>query len=1651
MSVSVLLQPREAHLDDPWKTLHGSSAELITKAHLRDLWAKILQQDPSDFSEQDAFFEVGGDSITALDLATAAQAQGISLTVEQIFMHVTLEGMAKEALATRAKAEEYTGACRSLEPFGLLHTGISRADNIQAIGKACGVAAKRVENAYPCTPMQESLVTLSDGDENFSVRQLVYQLANDVPLDRFRQAWAATVHAHPVLRTRICQPDGELRFIQAVLDEEMIWNTSTSNLCRFLEQDAGDLMKLGDRFFRYTIVLENENREDTRRYFVWTVHHALCDAASLVKILDDVAARFHDEPTIERPPFEQFIESINRTNSSEERHFWQQTLSGVDVTPYPSVPQGSDFHVNPSSTLERPITLVDRPPIGLTRALLLRAAWGILLSHHTGTENVVFGVINSGRNSSTVPGASQMTGPTINLLPIVMQIDPKRSVASFLDSVRAQAAELMPFEQTGISKIRSYLAGKESKATDFQTVFVVHPSEFGEAAAPALQKLGLEFEDHLGKNEQHSYPMVVSATLSTDTAAKFKMQYDDRIVSTQQAHNLISQFQAVLSCLSNAKDDTLLGSISSLSDHDIAQIYQWNKITPPVNETCIHHLFEQQVSKDPDAEAVYSVEQSLTYAQVDNISSALALRLVELSVDLETYVAVCFEKSIWTVVAILAVFKAGGVYVPIDPAHPRGRIVEVVERVQIKVAITSKDSFGVLSDLCDSIVVLDNPPPSNTISLPQEIRKRAQPSNTAYLLFTSGSTGKPKGVLMSHSAMSTSIVHHGPAFGASPDWRTLQFAAHTFDISMTEFFTTLAFGGCICVPSEHDRLNNLAGVIAALRVNTALVVPTVANLITPQQVPTLKTLVLGGEPVTKETISRWAPHVNLTAGYGPSETAVYCSGHLNVAADAHPADIGRCIGGTMWIVNADNYHQLSAIGCVGEIVISGPLLGKGYLGDQATTDVAFVPAPEWFQKLSPASPYKTLYRTGDLARYNPNGTFRIVGRRDTQVKLRGFRIELSEIENRIMDEDTITAALATLPTRGPCVRQIVAVVSQHRSDLGNQGPDTIRLVKTSPEGILDKVKSRVSLTLPEYMIPSVWVVLDRMPILLSGKIDRRSIKSWIEGMNPKVYDELVGVADAAAPTQINPGTTSATIQKIWSEVLKVPAEQIGLKTSFFSLGGDSIAAIQVVSKAKGIGLSITVRGILTQKTLGNLANLVDQNQQGAPQSLEHAISPRGTDSTLSYAHVLQSHLRGHPEVKIEDSYPYTPIQREIQKQREINPAIFLLSWKMDIISLGSLPVSLDRLARAWKSVVQKHHILRSIFVKDPEGKLPPLQVVLQNAEPSIVTSSTAMAEHKPTMDELLPALDDCFLPHRAHFSQHGDRVFGHIELDHLVIDGWSFKLIKEDLLAAYDAADATIPVASSQFKSVVNAHQPARVDRDKSYWVSILRDIKPSLLSLPPVIKGSAHPPSPTKTIIDLPLLDITALSAFSAKHSITPASIFDAAWAQTLSIYTGSTDVAFEYVVSGRDQEVSNIFEIVGPVMNLLTYHLHDISTEDSAQALATLAHQMQEQRLQDGLHNACNLREVLEGDLNVTLPFNTALNFQRRPLGVQTDTLRVYDRLELSKDPWHFDVLVRVIHIMDDDMVRPSVEFDARLLDEDRMREVADVFWRKVQIAVS
>ncbi|KAL7771437.1 hypothetical protein CFE70_001380 [Pyrenophora teres f. teres 0-1] len=458
------------------------------------------------------------------------------------------------------------------------------------------------------------------------------------------------------------------------------------------------------------------------------------------------------------------------------------------------------------------------------------------------------------------------------------------------------------------------------------------------------------------------------------------------------------------------------------SEHDdrgTEKMWAWNYEIPGVTNKCIHDLFAEQVLAQPNAPAICAWDGKMSYSVLDNLSTTLAGYLVKIGVKPEDVVPLCFEKSMWTVVAMLAVLKAGGAFAPLDPDHPASRHKEILRQTSARVVLVSAQHSARWASSSCHVVTLSEASISQLTAddLPNF---SATPGNAAYILFTSGSTGIPKGVVLEHRAVSTSCLGHGRAFGITDQSRVLQFTSYTFDFCMAEIITTLLYGGCICVPSDRDRRSDLAKAINAMGANWALLTPSVAQLLNPSDVPTLKILVIGGEQVTSTDWNRWPTSVQLINGYGPTECCIVCAGYTTTQAFT-TGTIGRAIASVSWVVDPENHHKLAPLGSVGELLVEGPILARGYLNDAEKTAAAFIEDPAWLMDgcQGYAGRHGRLYKTGDLVQYNDDGNLICLGRKDSQVKLRGQRIELGEIEHHLREclpEATQMAVEVILPS-----------------------------------------------------------------------------------------------------------------------------------------------------------------------------------------------------------------------------------------------------------------------------------------------------------------------------------------------------------------------------------------------------------------------------------------------------------------------------------------------------------------------------------------------------------------------------------------------------------------------------------------------------------
>ena len=613
-----------------------------------------------------------------------------------------------------------------------------------------------------------------------------------------------------------------------------------------------------------------------------------------------------------------------------------------------------------------------------------------------------------------------------------------------------------------------------------------------------------------------------------------------------------------------------LDKLELFTQRDLEQIQRWNRHFPQKIDACVHEIVLQHAHRSPQSAALCSWDGNLTYHELDALSFQLAKHFVSIGIRPETLVPVCFRKSMYPVIAMIAIHRAGGAFVPLDPSHPQDRLKAIIEKAKANIVVASPETAHLFYGTATTVIQVSSsifeslsPPPNNNLP---EVR----PDNAAFVLFTSGSTGKPKGIVQEHASVCTSSLAHGGAMNITSDSRVFQYAAFTFDVSMMDVFTTLIYGGCVCIPSEEDRMGNFTSVMNRMQVNWVLFTPSVASLINPQDVPTLRNLALGGEAVKQEHLTRWATKVRLFNCYGPAECAACSIGEV-FQKDSRPANIGRQFGaGVNWVVDPADHNRILPIGAVGELVVEGPTLARGYLEDLAKTRAVFIKSPHWPQGAGPNRP-RRLYKTGDLVRQNSDGTFEFTGRKDHQLKVRGQRVELGEVEHHLSTFPGVALSVAAMPQCGPYAKALVGITQlyqQHEcpelqsAKLDYLSKEQLTASNFNKEELLQFMKSK----LPPYMVPSHLLIVNKLPLSVSGKIDRKVVDAWL-GNTTRVY-ESKAVINGRLESSI-PENDSIALG-ICSKVLSMVAQPdstffASLNGSDFSLAGVGLDSIQVIS------------------------------------------------------------------------------------------------------------------------------------------------------------------------------------------------------------------------------------------------------------------------------------------------------------------------------------------------------------------------------------------------------------------------------------------------------------------------------------------------------
>ncbi|KAF4993043.1 hypothetical protein FDECE_13529 [Fusarium decemcellulare] len=1436
---------------------------------LQDIWGSALGLDPDSIGLDDSFFHLGGDSITAMRVASQARKAGITLKVDQLFQHPRLGDA-----ASKARLEEESTAVEPIAAFALL--GAENTDEIiNTTAAQCGIEAEAIEDAFPCTPLQQGLVSITCKRPGAYVMQSIIELAPSISRDRLKVQ----------LRN--------MGLLQIVLNEDIRW-TEASDLEAYLKADRAQAMDIGQPLVRYAMI----ETAGGATSFVWTVHHALYDGWSMSLILNAVELVLGGESVQPWPQFQPFIRYMSEQDDEASNNYWANAFSGCEATPFPAIPPGVEDIVADQfieETLPQPQF---NPQLGITASALVRTAWALVLGSATTSTDVVFGMTLSGRNAP-VPDIESIPAPTLATVPYRVVIPPASEfVSAFLSTVQSQATEMMPFEHTGLHRI-SKISAECAQACAFQTLLVLNSQAIPDAATTMLT-FG-QRRDRAQTEWFNTYALMLEVSWGTDDMT-VHASFDSHIVERWMVEKLIARLRSVLRQLSSGSEEKrLIGDIQVMTEQDLEDIWKWNSggVLPDSVDRCLHDLVDEVIQEQPAAQAVEAWDGNLSYGELGRLSNHLASQLTRAGVS--GIVPLCFEKSMWTPIAMLAVLKAGAAFMLLDSLLPEKRLQTIVNQVNPDIIISSVANQDLGLRLARAVVVVGPDLHQQSTAVPQQTRVPTQPSDTMFVVFTSGSTGTPKGVAISHANLSSGFNHQLEKLGFNKQSRVFDFTTYSFDLAVHSVMATFRAGGCLCIPSDEERGGDVTAVMRKTRATIGCLTPTVARLLEPSALPDIKTLVMLGEPVVAEDAARWwGRRVSVMNGYGPAEATVFSTINNTSRTPDQVTRIGTGAGLLTWIVHPDNHDLLLPPGCVGELLLEGPLVGHGYLHDAEKTAAAFIHDPAWLVDRRPGR----MYKTGDLVRYNRDGSLTYKGRKDLQVKIRGQRIELGEVEHCLRDilehnaQAVIVEAVA-IKDAGTKTLAVFVVWAEQAKRSHEAEP-------FSPDSeFMDRMRERLSLA----MTPTIFVSLPCIPLTPTGKTDRKHLRetgSCFSAQQMLLTDNRRHTPKAQPTTLVQ-----KQMQEIWADVLNIDLKSVGLDDNFTRLGGDSIAAMKVVGSARQIGLSLSVADMFRYP---RLRNLTSSPKLAAVSNIKLDPIPRVEESR-----VVQSFEQGR-----------------LWFMDQLYPGLTWYHMPLAVRLQGDL--KLDALELALQGLEERHETLRTRFETCDGVYLQHVQPFQSKSLVVVDLSShgdidTALQEHqwKPFYLTREPGWRVCL------FRLSEDKFVLSIVMHHIISDGWSLQVLRKDLEALYKAA-LTHRNPLSQLNPLPIQYrdyavwQKSKCEQEKfrnqlDYWAEKLQTSRPAEILCdkhrPKALSGDAR-----HFEFQIEGQVYARLQSFCRDRRVTPFTVLLAAFRATHYRLTGVEDATIGTPNANRSR--SELSDIIGFFVNLqcLRLRLEDSST---------------------------------------------------------------------------------------------------------------------------
>ncbi|MFP5261579.1 MAG: amino acid adenylation domain-containing protein [Blastocatellia bacterium] len=1447
---------------------------------LAEVWSKALRVERVGIN--DNFFALGGDSIHSIKVRTEAQKKGVDFSVQQLFRHQTIG-----ELARIINVQEGVALPEAHRPFDL----ISDEDRLRL--------SDQVEDAYPISQLQAGLIFHSEYSPDYIIYLSAFHIRMPLDVQKFQAAVDQLADRHTMLRTSFNLADfseplqlvhrvapirvevTDLRHLSPEEQEQRLDGWMKSEMTRKFDWSRCPLLRF------------HLHRRDEES-FQFTLSEPFFDGWSVASLLTELFERYlsllSGEPTPVEPPlcsYAAFVSLERKALGSKEcRDYWAGKLADAPASNiYRWQPAGSDeaegrmaadglqvrrLRVPISSDIsERLKRFAQLAGVPVKSALL--ASHLKVVSILGGQSDVITGVLTNGRPEQV--DGEKILGIFLNTLPFRLELG-EGTWADIARGAFESERESLPFRRFPFQELQRLFGAESLFNTAFNfTHFHVYKR---------LKELGgMEVFDGWG-SEQTYYALTAQFNIDEDSS-QISLALDYRAIElcAAQAERIAEYYLNVLDAMTDNPFERH-GRHCLLPEKELHQLlYEWNDTQAiPARPPRMHDLFESQVERTPDAVAIVCDDERVTYGDLNRRANQLAHRLKEMGAGPEFHAGICMLRGVDMIVAMIGVLKAGGAYVPLDPLYPLERLAFMLNDAGVKVVLTHSDLAGRVPQFGGEILCLNREREAIGTQSEDNPESLVTADNLAYTIYTSGSTGRPKGVAIEHRSAVTFLIWAAGQFHVGPGAGVLASTSICFDLSVFEIFAPLGNGGKVIVAESALDLPSLAAAHEVTLINTVPLA--MADLLMNRAIPdSVETINLAGEPLSNQLAQeaygrRGIKQVfNL---YGPTEDTTYSTFTLVDRGSNRQPPIGHPIANEQVYI-LDARQQPVATATVGELYIGGHGLARGYLNRPDLTAERFIPDP--FSK----EPSARLYRTGDLARHLPGGEIEYAGRMDHQVKIRGYRIEPAEIEAALSEHAAARDVVVLACEDTPGDKRLIAYV----------------VVREGPPPAVIEWRSFLRARLPEYMVPSAFVVLNAMPLTPSGKIDRRAL--------PPPGPVAVEPCD----TFMAPRTpVEEALSAIWSDLLRV--NRLGVLDNFFDLGGHSLMATQLVSRVReAFEVELPIRSLFENSTIEKFAAAIEK-AMGRRRDLYPAIqpAPRATRPPLSFAQQRLWFLD-----QLEPGNPFYNILAAVR-----------LTGPLDVATLSR---SVDEIARRHETLRTSLDVMDGQLVQtvrpaydDAAMALLPLSIVDLRRLPEDKKEAEALRLSAEEGQRPFDLARGPLLRVKLVRLAKDHHVFI-LVMHHIISDGWSIGVFIKEMSALYDAflngKPSPLPELPIQYADFAIWQrewlEESRLSAQLGYW-------KESLSGVLPVLELPTDRPRPAiqtyrgaHEYAELSNGLVGQLKALGRRGGATLFMIMVAGFKSLLHRYTGQEDIIIGTPIANRNR--AELEGLIGFFVNTL------------------------------------------------------------------------------------------------------------------------------------